>query len=105
MLLLVLFNFLLVAFMKYFTRKYSNAIFKYVSLPAMIRVYRKGKDDKAIAKVRVMSSKGKGKGVQITSNWMKVVQRSRMQDGEVFMFRFQGSQKEPGLKMVVEKLK
>ena len=91
--------------MQYFTTKYSNDIFKSVSLPAMIRVYRQGKDDKPIAKVRVISSKGKGKGVQITSNWMKVVQRSRMQDGEVFMFRFQGSSKEPGLKMVVEKLK
>ena len=87
--------------MQYFTRKFSKSyIQKYLGLPAGIDVFKK--NNQCICEARVIFGKGKGKGVQITSNWKDVVESTNMREGHVFMFCFR---MDKGLKLVVKKVK
>jgi hypothetical protein len=84
--------------MQYFSRKYSLAnISKHLKLPAEVTVYMRNKSH---AEVRIVMSKGKGKGAQITTNWNKVVEATNMHIGDIFMFWFRRSSN--GLKLIVK---
>lgn len=86
----------------YFTRKYSKAyISKNLHLPTRVKVYSKRE---FCAGVRMIMGKGRHIGEQITSEWKNVVEKTKMKENNIFIFRFLPSTKY-GLKLFVKKLK
>ena len=77
--------------LQYFSRKFTNSVIKkQLDLPADVTVYC---NKEHCGKVRIIMSKGKGLGAQITTNWRVVVEEGTMLEGDIFMFRFHDSAK------------
>nr|XP_051220881.1 uncharacterized protein LOC127339009 [Lolium perenne] len=86
----------------YFTRKFSKAyISKNLDLPANVKVFS---NKESCGKVRMIMDKGKATGAQITTNWRVVVENTRMEINDIFIFRFRVSAKD-GLLLFVKELK
>ena len=77
--------------LQYFSRKFTNSVIKkQLDLPANVHVYC---NEEHCGTVRIIMSKGKGLGAQITSNWSVVVEEGAMLEGDIFMFWFHQSAK------------
>jgi hypothetical protein len=88
--------------LQYFTRKFSKAyISKNLDLPATVKVFS---NKESCGKVRMIMGKGKATGAQITTNWRVVVENTRMEINDIFIFRFRVSAKD-GLLLFVKELK
>ena len=90
-------------FMQCFNKKYTNKIIKKglrYDLPAEIDVYYK---NAFVSTVRIILSKGKAQGSQITAHWKDVVEATNMKTNDIFRFWFRGSGN--GLKLIVTKVK
>jgi hypothetical protein len=73
--------------LQYFTRKFTQKyILRHVDLPADdVQVsFKKG----YAVEVRMIMSKGKNAGAQMTTNWRAVVEKTNMHENDIFMFWF-----------------